>query len=170
MTLTWYSPLAVEECLRRLREACDEERLKLLGYAGHAGSKPVIARIEGSRFTLFRRHERQWVRWYRRAELPLVLLSGRCEALAAGASFRGGTSTSRSSLAVVLGSLVVLLAGAAAVLSQVVDVLWLPLLYPTVAALSVGTYWYWYVARVRRDRAYLTRFLRELLSARDAAR
>jgi hypothetical protein len=160
--------MAVEECLRRLHEDCDEERLRWLGYAGYAGSKPVIARFDGPRFTLFRRPARQRRVWLRRPPaLHLVLLSGQCDAGPGGTFFKGGVRIDRSSAALVLGTLIIFVVWAAATLTELADVLWLPLLYPAVMAGSAGTWWYWYSSRVRRERAYLTRFLRELLSASD---
>jgi hypothetical protein len=167
VTLRWYSPLAVDECLRRVHEACDEERLRWLGYAGHAGSRPVIARFDGPRFTLFQRDVRLWIGWPRDTGLHLVMLSGRCDAVPSGTSVSGGLRIHRPSAALVLGALAMLVVWVGVVLAELADPLWLPLLYAAVLAGSAGTWWYWYSSRVRRERASLTRFLRELLSARD---
>jgi hypothetical protein len=97
------------------------------------------------------------------------MLSGRCDAVPSGTSVKGGLRVHRPSAALVLGALAMFVGWAAVVVSELADALWLPLLYPAVLAGGAGTWWYWYASRVRRERAYLTRFLRELLSARDAA-
>lgn len=170
VTLAWHSPFTVEECLRRLHAACDEERLRWLGYAGYAGSRPVIARFDGPRFTIYRRSPRPGTAWRRGDQLPLVLLSGRCEPAAAGTSFKGGTRVHCTSAAVLLGVALSVASGAALVSQQLADALWLPLLYAGVVAAVGGTLWYGYVTGVRREREYLTRFLREVLIARDAGR
>ena len=52
VVLWFHSAHDVEECRRRLWEACDEEELRLFGFGGYKGDKPVIARFDGERFTV----------------------------------------------------------------------------------------------------------------------
>ena len=72
ITLRLRSPLPADECLARLREACDEEEVRLGGFGGYKGFKPAIARIEDPRFTLHQRFT-----WRDRRPPGASLLNGR---------------------------------------------------------------------------------------------
>jgi hypothetical protein len=53
------SSFEVEECLRRIREATDAAKLPFLLPSGYGGSKPVFAKLRGTRVKLWKRRERR---------------------------------------------------------------------------------------------------------------
>ncbi len=150
------SSLSVDECRARLREACDEERLRLWGVAGYKGSRPVIGRFDGVRFTLHRRAH---------GVSEPTLLAGRLVAAAGGTRIEGGLRTPwglRLTLFVAMMVFVVLVADE--VDRHTPAPFWLAaLLLGSVVVLGAGGDF----RQVRRQRAFLTTFVREALSARD---
>jgi hypothetical protein len=162
LTLQLRSPLSLDECLKRLHDACDEEALRVWGYAGYRGSRPVIGRFDGPRFTL---HKRTYWPWHRGPIEP-TLLSGRLVAAPEGTRLEGGVRTPWGAR---LGFLVALAAGVTALVLDIerhtpMSAPWFPALFFGGAAVAaiVGDLW-----RVRRERAFLTAFVRDLLQARD---
>jgi hypothetical protein len=53
------SNFGVEECLRRIRETTDAPKLQFFFPFGYGGSKPVFAKLRGSRIKLWKRKERR---------------------------------------------------------------------------------------------------------------
>ncbi len=56
-TIYLRSDLAVEECLRRIRETTDAPKLQFFFPFGYGGSKPVFAKLRGNRIKLWKRKE-----------------------------------------------------------------------------------------------------------------
>lgn len=56
-TVCLRSNFAVEECLRRIREATDAPKLQFFFPFGYGGSRPLFARLSGSRVKLWKRRE-----------------------------------------------------------------------------------------------------------------
>jgi hypothetical protein len=155
VTLRLRSSLSVDECRARLREACDEERLRLWGVAGYKGSRPVIGRFDGARFTLHRRAH---------GVSEPTLLAGRLVAVAGGTRIEGGLRTPwglRLTLFVAMMVLVVLVAHSFA--RHTPTPFWLPAVFfgSVILIGAAGD-----VRQARRQRAFLTTFVREALSAR----
>jgi len=167
ITLQLHSPLSLDECLKRLHRACDEEALRMWGYAGYKGSKPVIGRFDGPRFTLHQRFRRSlWAHWKERSPLPPTLLGGRLVALADGTRIEGGV---RTPWGLRVAFLVALVAGVVILVRDVerhtpVSPAWLPSVFFGLAVVANVAADLW---KIRRQRAFLTAFVRDLLEARD---
>lgn len=58
-TVCLRSNFAVEECLRRIREATDAPKLQFFFPFGYGGSKPIFSKLRGSRIKLWKRKERR---------------------------------------------------------------------------------------------------------------
>jgi len=156
VTLRLRTALSVEECLERLREACDEEELRLWGLAGYKGSKPAIARFDGPRFTLQQRFV-----WPRRPPLEASLLNGRLVPQDDGTGIEVGIRVPwglRTAVLILFAAFVLV-----CLVKVPRSVLW-----PWGAAfLAVALAGHLTIDRllVHRQRAFLTAFLRDTLEA-----
>lgn len=63
-TISLKTDLSPAECLRRLREATDAPKITLFSRSGYKGSRPVMAKFDGSKIKLWKR------RYYRNSFAP----------------------------------------------------------------------------------------------------
>ena len=162
-----HTKLSILECTHRLREAVDEPTWALFSLSGYAGSKPVIGAVNGSEVRLQRRSRL-------RHPWEALFLDARLVPDRSGTRIQGRFRRRRFQLifmgvwltfAVVVGSVLFVFSaiGLAAPSAQVSGNFRVGIVVPLVFWTAAG-YYFW---RGRRERRFLTTFVREVLGVKE---